>query len=155
MPSRRSVSYQDYDNLLSDAEKLTRGDVNTVGNWSFAQILEHLSAALNSSIDGVPFSVPFPIRIMGKLFMKSKLLNKTLPPGFKIPKAAAARFQPDGAVSIQDAIDHLRHAVERCKTEPSRASHPLLGQLTREEWDQFNLRHAELHMSFVLPEKSA
>jgi hypothetical protein len=25
------------------------------------------------------------------------------------------------------------------------------GDLTNEEWDRFNLRHAELHMNFIVP----
>jgi hypothetical protein len=28
--------------------------------------------------------------------------------------------------------------------------HPAFGNIGREGWDQFNLRHAELHMSFLV-----
>jgi hypothetical protein len=31
--------------------------------------------------------------------------------------------------------------------------YPVFGKLTPEEWHQFHLRHAELHMSFVLPKQ--
>lgn len=39
------------------------------------------------------------------------------------------------------------------KSDPSRALHPWFDELSTGEWDQFNLRHAELHMSFVHPAK--
>ena len=148
---RRSIRYESYDDLLEEAQRLAGGQVDTLGNWSYAQILEHLGTSLDSAIDGVPFSVPFPMRIVGKLFMKSKFLNKTLPPGFKIPKSGEDRFIPQDSVSVQEGLDHLQQAVERCKTASSFADHALFGRMTPEEWQRFNLRHAELHMSFAVP----
>jgi len=34
-------------------------------------------------------------------------------------------------------------------------SHPLFGKLSREEWNRFHLRHAELHMSFLVQAEHA
>ena len=101
----------------------------------------------------MPFTAPLPLRIIGKLFLKSKFLNKTLPAGFDIPKSAEAeaRFQPNESVVVDEELEGLRRAIDRCKLESERATHPLFGQLTRDQWDKFNLRHAELHMSFVKP----
>ena len=48
---RREVRYDSYDDLLSDAEHLASGDVQTVGNWTLGQIFQHLAKTLNSSID--------------------------------------------------------------------------------------------------------
>jgi hypothetical protein len=31
------------------------------------------------------------------------------------------------------------------------AEHPLFGWFTPEQWEQYHLRHAELHLSFLLP----
>ena len=42
-------------------------------------------------------------------------------------------------------------AVARWKKETKRAPSPLLGALTDQEAEQLQLRHAELHMSFLLP----
>ena len=82
---------------------------------------------------------------------KKRFLNKTLPAGFKIPKQAASRFKPDESLAIKEGLAALRHGIERCQSESSRAAHPLFDDLPREDWDRFNLRHAELHMSFVIP----
>jgi len=149
---RRELTYQNYDELLADAERLAAVPCRTLGNWSYAPILTHLASALGSSIDGVPFSMPFPVQLFAKLALKSKFLSKTLPAGFKIPKNAEQQFSPPDSASVQEALESLRRAAGRCQQESNCARHPLFGKLTRQEWDQFSLRHAELHMSFVQSE---
>ena len=57
---------------------------------------------------------------------------------------------PRGAVRQDfDALAEFRTTIERVKSESKRTVHPIFGSLTHEEWDSFNLRHAEMHMSFV------
>ncbi len=46
---------------------------------------------------------------------------------------------------------NLRQAIHRLQTEEKRAPNPVLGKLTREEWDRLHCRHAELHLSFLVP----
>jgi len=148
---RRDVHYDSYDDLLADAERLVSGDVQTVGNWTLGQILKHLAQSLNSSIDGTDMKFPWLMKKIFPLFVnKEKMLNNPLPPGFKIPKKGEAQFSPDPSVSTAEGLASLRAAIERCRTETSRAEHPAFGQLTREEWDKMHLRHAELHMSFAI-----
>jgi hypothetical protein len=44
---RRDISYSSYDELLADAQSVAASDnVKMVGNWSLAQIFQHLAAAL-------------------------------------------------------------------------------------------------------------
>jgi hypothetical protein len=74
-----------------------------------------------------------------------------LPAGIPIPEKLRSRLAPDPTASTAEGLDALRYAVSRCQSESQRASHPLFGKLTRDEWDRHNLRHAELHMSFVFP----
>lgn len=150
--NRRQVSYQSFDELLADAERLSGQQVATLGNWSFPQILDHLAISLNGTIDGLNFKVPWPMRVVAKLFLKNKLLNSPLSPGFQIPDSVKPAVYPQETVSLEAALGHLRQAVARCKSEPHRAGHPLLDDLSREEWDKFSLRHAEMHMSFVQPQ---
>jgi hypothetical protein len=42
---RREVTFTSYDDLLTDAMQLAAGEVITVRNWSFGQILKHLATA--------------------------------------------------------------------------------------------------------------
>lgn len=150
--NRRPASYQSLDDWLADAENLAGQQVTTPGNWSFPQILEHIAISLESSIDGVPFTLQWPIRFIGKMFLKNKFLNNSLSPGYQIPNSAKPKVYPQETITVEAALDHLRRAVARCKSETHRVKHPLLDDLSAEEWDRFGLRHAEMHMSFVQPQ---
>lgn len=143
---RRAVRYESYDDLLADAERLASGKTRALGNWTQGQIYRHLAMGLDSSIDGVDFTLPAPLRWVMRLLMKKKFTTQALPPGFK----STAKFIPDAEVSLEDALADLRRAIKRQQTESKRIDHPAFGKFTREEWDQFNLRHAEMHMSFLV-----
>ncbi len=147
---RRTVSYQSYDDLLADAEEMAHGVVQTLGNWSLGQIFKHLASSFEGSIDGLPFRAPLHFRLLAPL-LKRRLLSQPLPSGFQIAKTARSTLEPDATASTAEALDALRYAVSRCESESNRAPHPVLGKLSKSEWDQFNLRHAEMHMSFVVP----
>ncbi|MDA1015994.1 MAG: DUF1569 domain-containing protein [Planctomycetota bacterium] len=148
---RREVSYATYDELAADAREMASSNVKCVGNWTLAQIMGHLQGSFVGCIDGGLGKAPFFIRLMAPLLMKNMLIHKKVPAGFRFGKTSEARLKPNPDVSTEDALAGLQQAIDRCKTEPSRIRHPALGNISREEWDNFNLRHAELHMSFVKP----
>lgn len=148
---RRDVHYSNYDELLADAQRLTEQPVQTLGNWTQAQNYKHIAKSLNTSIDGSGFVLPAPARWIMSLLMKKKLLTKTIPAGFKTSKDMVASEASD----LGEAMAELRAAVERQTTVSDRAMHPGFGNISREEWDQFNLRHAEMHMSFIVPENAS
>ena len=143
---RRTVRYESLDDLLADAEQMAGGDVQLLGNWSLGQILKHIAMALDSSIDGFDFSMPAPVRFVMAILMKKKYLTKSLPPGFKAPD----KFTP-AETSAEEGLAALREAVDRQRREPKRVPHPGFGKFTNKEWDNFHFRHAEMHMSFVIP----
>lgn len=142
---RRSIRYQTLDEVLADATRLSEVDAPTVGHWSQGQIYDHLAKSFVGSIDGMGFAVPAPMRFIFRLLMKNRMLNKSIPSGF----GTKPHLEPP-EVATEAGLADLREAVERLKTEEGRAPHPFFGNLTREEWDQFHLRHAELHMSFIV-----
>lgn len=45
----------------------------------------------------------------------------------------------------------LRTAIGWQSRESKRAPHPAFGNISNDEWNDFNLRHFEMHMSFVIP----
>jgi len=144
---RRDVHYTSYDELLADAEQLARHPIQTLGNWTQAQNYKHIAMSLDTSIDGSPFMLPAPARWLMSLLMKKKFLTRSIPPGFKTSKEMVASED----TSLEDSLVDLRRAIERQKNESERAIHPGFGRISRDEWDQFNLRHAEEHMSFIVP----
>jgi hypothetical protein len=147
---RRPVQYLTMASFRADAEKLAAGRYETVGNWTFGQILCHLADAINASLDGFPFRTPWFVRLLvGPLFKKS-ILSKPLKPGFKLPKSAEP-YLPPPDVSTADGLGKLLAAIARLEHETPEAEHPFFGRLTPEEWTKLHLKHAELHMSFVRP----
>lgn len=147
---RRKLRYESLDDLLADAEKCAAGDTKQLGNWSPGQIFKHLAGAMESSIDGFDKLFPLPMRMALNVLMKKKFLNQAIPAGFKAPKNS----QP-AKTSNEEGLTLLRNAIERQKREPKRAMHPGFGKFTREEWEKFHLRHAEMHMSFLVPQSEA
>jgi hypothetical protein len=145
---RRSVRFDTYDALLADAETMAGQETRTLGNWSLGQNLKHVAMVLNSSIDGVGFKLPAPVRWMMTLLMKRRFLTQTLPPGFKTTED----FTP-APTSTDEGLSALRDAIARVERKSTRAPHPAFGKLAKKDWDAFNLRHAETHLSFVVPEK--
>ena len=80
--------------------------------------------------------------------MKKRFLTQPIPAGFK----SVAQFIPNAA-SIEEGLVALRTAIQRQQRVANRALHPASGKLSNEEWYAFNLRHSEMHMSFVVPNR--
>ena len=145
---RREVHYDSLDDLVRDAEWAAGDNVATVGNWSVGQILRHLALTMNFSIDGFPFGWPAPLKFLMNVLMKKRFLTKPIPAGFQAPAKAAA-VMPD-PTSAAEGLAELKAAIERLRSETNRSSHPGLGNLTAGEWEQFHLRHSEMHLSFAV-----
>ncbi len=141
---RRAVRYESLSEFLEDAERLANCEVRTVGNWSQGQIYEHLARGLDVAIDGTDL-IAAPMRLVLNLFFKKKFLHKAIPAGFKAP----SKFVPE-EISVEEGLASLRRAVARQDEVEERARHPGFGKISREEWGLFNLRHAEMHMSFIV-----
>lgn len=149
---RRPVRYENYDELLQDAERLAMVSTRELGNWSKGQIFKHMAKAIDAMIDGPAFVLPAPMRWVFSLFMKKRMLSRTLDPGFKLPKRAAA-FIPD-ETPTEEGLQMLRKAIARIKSATEVTMHPGFGRISKAEWDAFQLRHCEMHMSFILPQDS-
>lgn len=142
---RRTVRYESLDDLLADAKRFSGGGIRSLGNWSPGQIFEHLARSLDSSIDGAGFSFPAPLQWLMSLLMKRKYLTRTLPAGFK----SSDQFIP-AETSVEQGLASLEKAISRQKQESERAPHPGFGNIGKEGWNDFNLRHSEMHMSFLV-----
>lgn len=141
---RREIRYESLDDLVADTVRLAGPNARMLGNWTPGQIFQHLADTMNSSIVGFGSMFAAPVRWILRLLMKRRFLTKGLPAGFKAP----AKFLPD-ATSVDDGLTALKKAVARLHEDTTRALHPGFGSLTLDEWTQFHLRHAELHMSFL------
>jgi hypothetical protein len=149
---RRELHFNTLDDILADVDRLASGrQIKTLGNWSAGQIFEHVARVMEKSIDGFESKQPAIVRFILGRTIKSWMLNKPMAAGFRLPKKAGAELIAP-ATSLEEGLAHIRKAIGRLQAEPNRVPSPFLGPLTREEWDKIHCRHAELHLSFLLPE---
>ena len=146
---RRELRFETYDDLLAEVERLGTVQVRLLGNWSLGQVFAHLARGMAASMDGFPFSFNPVMRFLAKWFLKKRILTKPLSAGFKAPPTAGAMIPKE--TSTEEGLAELRSAIARCQNETGRVMHAFLGNLTLAEWEMFQLRHAEMHLSFVLP----
>ncbi len=147
---RRRLRFERLEDIEEDARRLAAGKVNQLGNWSLGQVLNHLATVMHQSIDGVPMRVAWWMRLLGPM-IKKRLITRGMPAGFKIPQESVKAMVAQSGVSADEGLIALREAIERLESETRRSPHPVFGDLTCEEWDQVHMRHAELHLSFVVP----
>jgi Protein of unknown function (DUF1569) len=148
---RRQLHFTSLDEIQADAERLASGPVRQLGNWSVGQATAHLARTTKMSLDGDPRRAPLPVRLLLRV-LRNRILTKGMQPGFKLPKEAAKAYVADPEVSVQQGLSELRTSIARLKSEPQRHPHPAMGALSRDQWEQLHLRHAELHLSFFVPE---
>jgi hypothetical protein len=147
---RRQLHFGSLDDLLADVERLAAcRRLQTLGNWSAGQIFEHLALTMNKSIDGFGWKMPAAVRFLIRLFFKRRTLTRSMSAGFRLPGRAKEMLPPPVDTAV--GLDSLRRAIRRAQTEDKRAAHPVFGPMTRAEWDQLHCRHAELHLSFLVP----
>ena len=148
--NRRKLTFGSLKEVLDDADRLSSSPITVLGNWSAGQIFRHLAIAYNGSIDGFTMTFPWYFRLMASVF-KKKLLVMPMPAGFNLPAGGAKEMAPS-PTSTEEGLAELHAAVARLEDESRRARHPMLGELTKDQWNQVHLNHANLHMSFLVPQ---
>ncbi len=96
------------------------------------------------------FRLSFPGTFAMAWMFKKRLLAGSMPSGFKMTPQVAASLAPE-SITTATGLAELHAAVERLEREPNRATHPIFGNLSKEEYDTLNLKHASMHMSFLVP----
>jgi hypothetical protein len=155
-PRRRTLRLDSIDLLAADVDRLVSaqhaGHLEAHGNWTPAQIFEHLARFIEFSYEGFPFRASLPLRAVShvmKWVAWKRFVDFALRPGFAVPKGASALL-PDEWADFDVAAGRLRAALFRIKRgEPMRAASPFEGAITHDQWVYFHLRHAELHLSFL------
>lgn len=147
--NRRSVHYSNLDEFLADAEHLAATEVHALGNWTLPQIFDHLTRSLTVAVDGTTASFSVPARFVLRFF-KKRVISRPMKPGFHCPESVEQVLRPGAGIDTDLALGRLRTAIARFQSATQVARHPAFGKLTKAEWNQLTLRHAELHMSFIV-----
>lgn len=147
-PGRRTLRFDSFDEVMPDVERLLAGH-RTVGRWSLAQICHHLSSVLRRHVD-LPASTVFDPADRAPEEVKRRVFEfGTLPEGIGAPAGAV----PVAVAGDREEAEGLRAAIAHYLASPGPAiPHRVLGPLTREEWDRFELIHLAHHLSFAVPD---
>ena len=153
---RRQLRFDTIDEALAEAERLViaerDGQLARAGNWPLGQTLGHLATWANLALDGYPPEVraPWPVRAVARL-MRNRILSKGMMAGVKVGKLPGGTLGLE-PVSAEEGLRRFRVAMERLRATPPTAVNPVFGRLTHRQWIDLNLRHAELHLGFQLPD---
>src|SRR5262249_51520239 len=112
--------------------------------------LGHVAVWAEYSYTGSPLKPPFFIKWILRL-RKRKFLYEPMRAGVKIPgvKGGTLAIEP---MPLDEAVGRLRRVLERLKSDEPTTPNTIFGPLTHEEWIAINLRHAELHFGFFIPQ---
>ncbi len=150
---RRHLHFDSIDQVLAEADRLVEaervGRLKHVGNWTLGQVLGHLACWAEYAYTGAPLKVPFFIRWILRL-RKNSFLYKPMKPGVRIPGLQCGTLATE-PMPLDEALPRFRKAIERLKTEAPTVPNVIFGPMTHEEWIAINLRHAELHLGFMVP----
>jgi len=148
--SRRKLRFETLDEIVVEAERLAKMPIRLLGNWSYGQILEHMATAIDHYYTGMPIKPSWFMRYFVAPFIKNSLLTKGMPAGIQLPKSAAALLP--NPTEIQPALEHLKRSIDHLKEESPKMPSPFFGDMAPQEWVALTLRHAELHLGFVVPD---
>jgi hypothetical protein len=98
---------------------------------------------------GSPLNPPFFIRWLIRMKRKQFFVGP-MPAGVKIPGVPGGSLGTEPA-TLEEALPRFRRAADRLKMEAPTMPHNLFGPLSHADWQAINLRHAELHLSFLEP----
>lgn len=152
---RRALKFSSLDELTAELDRLdaahAAGKLGHTGNWTPAQILDHLARFWACSLDGFPGrKPPLPLRVVVRLFFKKKAIaGGSPPPGFKLPKEVSFLL-PGDAADFDSALANLRACIDRVnRGGPYIPASPLFGKLTEGQWTLMHLGHCSMHLSFI------
>jgi Protein of unknown function (DUF1569) len=149
-PTRRNLHFPSFQALLTDAHLLHSAPYQKLGNWSLAQIADHLAQSLHASIDGFGYRRNFLFRAIARQLLPRILRTRRIPTGTKIPQ----RFNPSPTLTDNLALPQLTTAIQRFENHTAPlAPHPFFGTLTPTQWRHLHLIHAAHHLSFLIPTK--
>jgi len=150
---RRQLHFDSIDQMLADVDALVVADkagrLKRIGNWTLGQTLNHLATWMEFAFTGSPLNPPFFIRWLIRMKRKQFFVGP-MPAGVKIPGVPGGSLGTQPA-ALEEALPRFCRAAERLKREAPTMPHNLFGRLSHADWQAINLRHAELHLSFLQP----
>jgi hypothetical protein len=148
MAERRTLTFTRLDEVMPDVDRLLEGH-RTAGQWSLGQICNHLSGAIQGSVEGFPLRAPWVVRKLIAPIIKRQIFRTgRMTEGVKLPK----KFLPKPDLDSRAEAEALRAALRLYAAHSGpMAAHPFFERLSRDEWTRLHCIHCAHHLSFVHP----
>ena len=152
---RRLLRFNSIDDISAEMDRIVAADragrLRRAGNWTAGQVFGHLSAWIDYGYEGYPMQTPWLVKVIAKV-LKNQILYKPMRPGMRVGRVVGGTYGTE-MMSTDDGARRYRASLERLKRgEVLKFPSPAFGPLTNDEVVALNLRHAELHIGFLLPE---
>ena len=150
---RRGLTFQTLQEVATEARSLLRSGYEQAGKWSLGQNCNHLAQTLNMSVDGFPIALPFPVSAVNRwLFFHTRWFGQV---AGRVRVPTFPRLAQSDPVDDSVGVERLTQAIERVLScRDGFAANPVMGRLSREQWLQFHVFHAERHLSFLVPQSA-
>ena len=154
MADRRPLQFDGIGEIMPEVRRLLDGHENA-GRWSLSQILTHLARAVALTAEAPPSTVGSAGPSREAAVRKRRLLSSgRFPEGVEMPTPAIDPGPADADPRL--AAEALDAAIGRfLATADPRPPHPILGPMTRDDWERFHCIHCAHHLSFAIPRPSA
>jgi len=108
----RDLKFASLDEVLAAAEAIDPATATTLGNWSAAQIVEHVARFMTASREGFPPELKPPLLVrLPFMLVRGLVVNRKPPRGVKLPQQMVDAFIPPADFPWDKAIAHLRAEV--------------------------------------------
>src|SRR5262245_38076767 len=118
-PQRRSLAFNDLDEVIADVENLRAKGNDKAGNWNLAQISGHVAEWLRFAIDGYPpngcviGSILWMMKVtLGKKVLRNAIRTNKMPTGGPTNPSTVAPPDSDEAA----AIEKLKSVIARFRS---------------------------------------
>jgi len=148
---RRELNLKNLDETVTECNRLIETGYQPTGNWSLAQMCNHLRLTMEANMDGYPTwmnTLGMPLRPLLRRFALPRLLEGRSINGMK----TAGMFVPSNDLDDRVELEKFEKCVRdfKASTNPLHP-HPGFGNMSRDEFNQFHAAHAAHHLSFLNP----
>jgi hypothetical protein len=150
---RRFLRLESLEALREELDRIESADragmLKATGDWTPGQILMHLAAWIDYGYEGYPMKrLPFFLRWILRRSLP-RMLRSGMRSGVRIPGVKEGTYgQADESTEV--ALAKYRKSIDRLgRGDPCLHDSPAFGPMSSEDRIRLNLRHAELHLSFL------
>ncbi len=151
MAGRRDLSFDRLDDVMPEVDRLLSGHTRA-GSWTLGQVLHHLASAIRLTMaPPTPFVEGGPradreAEVARRRFFRAG----RFPDGVQVPHPSLLPpVEADERVQAESLRSAFRGFADHDGPLPA---HPLLGPLSRDEWDAFHRLHCAHHLGLVRPD---